>query len=89
MKNAPMRKVSVYHSRSPQRRGLNNRCRIRLTWPRSAAKTPIWQVKELATSTLVLTMANGMLIRSPWICQSGHGPGQRRLATLVTFRIVK
>ncbi|MCY1553363.1 hypothetical protein D9M68_898380 [compost metagenome] len=28
---------------------------------RSAAKTPIWQVKELATRTMVLTSANGKL----------------------------
>ena len=59
-----MRKVSVYHSRSPQRGRLNSDP-VRLTCARSAANTPIWQVKELATSTLVLAIANGMLSRSP------------------------
>src|SRR3954454_20237939 len=46
------------HSRSPQLRGL----RIdptRPTWPRSAAKTPSWQVSDDSTRIVVLTEANG------------------------------
>ena len=77
MKNAPIRKVSTYHSRRPQARMLSSDP-VRLTWPRSAAKTPIWQVKELATSTVVLTIANGMLIISVEVSQSGSVPAADR-----------
>src|SRR6476659_3016061 len=87
MKNAPIRNVSVYHSRSPQRRGLNSDP-VRLTCARSAANTPIWQVNELATRILVLKIANGMLIKSPWDCQSGTVP-VAAACELVTFRMVK
>ena len=34
---------------------------MRPTWPRSAAKTPSWQVSDDSTSTVVLTDANGTL----------------------------
>src|SRR6185312_927348 len=87
MKNAPIRNVSVYHSRRPQPRGLNSDP-VRLTCARSAANTPIWQVNELATNTLVLKIANGILIKSPWVCQRGSVP-VAAACELVTFRMVK
>ncbi len=34
---------------------------MRPTWPRSAAKTPSWQVAEDSTRIVVLTAANGTL----------------------------
>ena len=61
---------------------------MRLTWARSAAKTPIWQVNELATSTLVFRMANGMLSLSVEIFQRVSMPAAAACA-LVTLRMVK
>src|SRR3954453_18940630 len=46
------------HSRSPQLRGSMTEP-FRPTWPRSAAKTPSWQVSDDSTRTVVLTEANG------------------------------
>src|SRR3954464_6780084 len=45
------------HSRSPQLRGLRMEP-VRPTWPRSAAKTPSWQVADDSTRIVVLTAAN-------------------------------
>ena len=59
MKKAPRPKVRKYHSRRPHRPKFSTEP-VRPTWPRSAAKTPIWQVNELDTSTAVFAMANGM-----------------------------
>src|SRR5882757_3464007 len=47
MNTAPMMKVTMNHERSF------------FTSPRSAAKTPIWQVNEESTRTVVFTEANG------------------------------
>src|SRR6476469_1081848 len=87
MKNEPMMKVSVYHSRRPHRR-IASSDPARLTWPRSAAKTPIWQVKELATRTLVLRIANGTLSSAVSVCQSDSTPAWAAWE-FVTLRIVK
>src|SRR5580692_10724705 len=54
-----IRNVSTYHSRSPQRIGLKMPA-VRLTWPRSIANTPIWQVTLDASSTRVLVVASGI-----------------------------
>src|SRR3954471_3899912 len=48
------------HSRRPQPLTLNTEPE-RPTWPRSAAKTPSWQVAEDRTRTVVFTAANGTL----------------------------
>ena len=77
----------MYHSRRPQPL-IPASEPVRLTCPRSAANTPIWQVKELATSTVVLTMANGMFSIAVSVCHSGSVPFGAAWA-LVTLRIVK
>src|SRR3954471_21906331 len=46
------------HSRSPHPRGSAME-RLRPTCPRSAAKTPSWQVTDDSTRIVVLTAANG------------------------------
>src|SRR3954471_375016 len=46
------------HTPSPQPRTLRM-LPVRPTWPRSAAKTPSWQVSEDSTRIVVLTAANG------------------------------
>ena len=51
-------KDSTYHSRSPQFMKLKIDP-VRLTWPRSTANTPIWQVTLDATSTMVFALASG------------------------------
>src|SRR5664279_192495 len=48
MKNEPIRNVMTNHIRS------------RTTSPFSAAKTPSWQVTDDSTSTVVLSVENGM-----------------------------
>src|SRR5688500_20321820 len=55
-----MRNVRVNHSFMPQRVNCSGPP-LRRGWSRSAAKTPIWQVKELATRTIVFTSAKGKL----------------------------
>ena len=87
MKNEPMKKVSTYHSRRPQPRMLA-RPPVRFTWPRSAANTPIWQVNELATRTLVLMIANGTFSSAVWVSHRDGTPAAAAWA-LVTLRIVK
>src|ERR1700761_8220310 len=52
----------------------------RLTWPRSTANTPIWQVTDDSTRTVVLVEPSGML---RWAM------GQGRPWPLSTERIVK
>jgi hypothetical protein len=51
------------HSRSPQPRGSSIEP-VRPTWPRSAAKTPSWQVTDDSTRIVVLTAAKGTLSSS-------------------------
>src|SRR5215217_5024788 len=59
-KKAPMMNVRVNHSFIPHR--VNWRCPPeRRGCSLSAAKTPIWQVNELATRTMVFTSAKGKL----------------------------
>ena len=58
---------------------LEARSPVRPTWPRSAAKTPSWQVSEESTRTVVLTAANGTLSFS---VSCAHRSGE-------TARIVK
>src|SRR3954451_16454847 len=66
------------HSRRPQPETLSTEPE-RPTWPRSAAKTPSWQVSEDSTRIVVLTAANGTLSFSVfWAHSSG-----------LTARIVK
>src|SRR3954465_507412 len=57
------------HSRSPQLRGLNSEP-MRPTCPRSAAKTPSWQVTEESTRIVVLTAAKGTLSFSVFCAHS-------------------
>lgn len=57
MNTAPMKKVSQYHSRIPQRAGLNGEP-VRPTKPFSARNTPIWHVMELSTRIKVVTIEN-------------------------------
>ena len=52
---------------------------VRPTWPRSAAKTPSWQVTDDSTRIVVLTAANGTLSSS---VSCAHSSG-------LTERIVK
>src|SRR3954447_20497161 len=66
------------HSRSPQPRGLRIEP-ARPTWPRSAAKTPSWQVSDDSTRIVVLTEANGTFSFAVF---SAHSAG-------LTDRIVK
>ena len=44
---------------------------MRPTWPRSAAKTPSWQVSEDSTRTVVLTAANGTSSSAVFWAHSG------------------
>ena len=76
-KNAPIRNVRTNHSRRPHLR-TSSADPFRPTWPRSAAKTPAWQVNECSTSTVVLTAANGTL-SSPCPVPTGSCPLARRL----------
>ena len=46
---------------APMMNVMMNQRRSLATSPRSAAKTPIWQVTELSTRIRVLVSANGML----------------------------
>ena len=87
MKKAPIKNVRMYHSRSPQLLMLASEP-VRLTCPFSAAKTPIWQVNELATSTAVLKIANGMLSISVEVCHKVSVPAAAAWP-LVMLRIVK
>src|SRR5215207_2206213 len=87
MKNAPITSVSTYHSRRPHCR-MAPKEPVRLTCPRSAAKTPIWHVKELATRTLVFKIANGMFSLSVSNCQSVSTPSWAAWE-LETLRTVK
>src|SRR3954464_15521435 len=66
------------HSRSPQLRGLRMEP-TRPTCPRSAAKTPSWQVADDSTRIVVLTAANGTL---RWVVLCAHRAG-------LTARMVK
>src|SRR3954465_10932694 len=66
------------HSRNPQPRGSKNAL-VRPTWPRSAAKTPSWQVSDDSTRIVVLTEANGTFSFAVF---SAHSAG-------LTDRIVK
>ena len=50
------------HSRRPQPLTLNSEPE-RPTWPRSAAKTPSWQVSEESTRIAVFAVANGTFSR--------------------------
>src|SRR5579885_2929298 len=59
-KMAPMMNVRRNHSFMPQRVNCSTPP-LRRGSSRSAAKTPIWQVKELDTRTIVFTSANGKL----------------------------
>ncbi len=54
-----MRKESTYHSRSPHFMKFQMLA-TRLIWPRSTANTPIWQVTDDNTSTVVLVEPSGM-----------------------------
>src|ERR1700730_17040666 len=74
-----MRNERMYHSRRPHFQNLT-RLAVRLTWSRSIAKTPIWQVTLDNTSTVVLIDAR---VRSR--CAIGHGSDW----PLSTERIVK
>src|SRR3954451_3372534 len=87
MKNAPRPKVREYHSRRPHRLKFSTEP-VRPTWPRSAAKTPIWQVNELETSTAVFAMANGMFSSSVEVVHS-DGTFASAAWAAVTLRIVK
>src|SRR3954468_2388079 len=69
MKKAPMRNVRVIHSFMPQR-FTRHSAPLRCGWNRSAAQTPIWQVTDDSTRTVVLTMANGRLSFSVWMAHS-------------------
>ena len=57
------------HSRRPHPR-TSSSDPVRPTWPRSAAKTPSWQVSDDSTRTVVLTEANGMLSSAVFWSQS-------------------
>src|SRR3712207_5963875 len=57
------------HSRSPQPLMLRT-LPLRPTWPRSAAKTPSWQVSEDSTRIVVFAVANGTLSSSVSCAQS-------------------
>src|SRR3954447_18035293 len=63
------------HSRSPQPRGLNSEP-MRPTCPRSAAKTPSWQVAEESTRIVVLTAAKATLSFSVF-CSHSSGLTER------------
>ena len=56
------------HSRSPQPLICSSEP-VRPTWPRSAAKTPSWQVSEDSTRIVVLTGANGTFSSSVFSAQ--------------------
>ena len=58
MKNAPITNVIMNHIRS------------RMTSPFSAANTPIWQVTDDSTRTVVLTVENGMFSSLGSVAQS-------------------
>ena len=47
--------MSQNHSTMPQ--PSHPRLRVEYGWKRSAAKTPIWQVTDESTRTIVLTVA--------------------------------
>src|SRR3954454_10567535 len=66
------------HSRSPHPR-TEKTDPARPTWPRSAAKTPSWQVREESTRIVVLTAAKGTFSFSVF---TDHSSG-------LTERIVK
>src|SRR3954470_22697144 len=57
------------HSRRPQPETLKTEPE-RPTWPRSAAKTPSWQVSEDKTRIVVLTAAKGTLSFSVFCAHS-------------------
>src|SRR3954451_7907067 len=78
MNTAPMLEVRTNHSRRPQPLTRNTEP-VRPTWPRSAAKTPSWQVADDSTRIVVLTEANGTL---RWVVLCAHKAG-------LTERIVK
>src|SRR5215469_10934311 len=78
-KYRPMRNVSTYHSRRPH--ALNCQTRpVRLTCPRSTAKTPSWQVTLDSRRTMVL-IDSSVTSR----CAPGHGSP----SPLITDRTVK
>src|SRR5690242_3177448 len=78
MNTAPMTYVRMNHSRRPQPLTFRTEP-VRPTWPRSAAKTPSWQVTEESTRIVVFAVANGMLRSSVLLAQSSG----------LTARIVK
>src|SRR5258708_39028962 len=78
-KYRPMRNERMYHSRRPHFQNFRTLA-VRLTWSRSIAKTPIWQVTLDNTSTVVLIDA-----RVGSLCAIGHGSDW----PLSTERIVK
>src|SRR5918995_6752369 len=71
MKKAPIRYVRVIHSFMPHRLTAS-RPPVRRGWNRSAAHTPIWQVTEESTSTVVLMAAN---VRLRIGVRSAHSSG--------------
>src|SRR6516164_6008285 len=79
MKYRPIRKDSTYHSRSPHVLGFQT-LPVRLIWPRSTAKTPIWHVTLDSSSTTVLIVPS---------VRSRCAPGQGRPSPLSTERMVK
>ena len=74
-----MKKVRTYHSRRPHCIGLKTDP-TRLTWPRSAANTPIWQVTLDSSSTVVFVAPSAM---------SRCAPGQGSPCPLSTDLMVK
>src|SRR5664279_1053985 len=83
---APMRKVSVYHSRIPHDVTFK-RLPVRDARMCSAAWTPSWQVTELSTRISVFTAAYRMSSRPCPYFHSEVVPGAA--AELVTLRTVK
>ena len=57
--------MSTYHSRRPQLIGWKIDL-VRLTWPRSTANTPIWQVTLDSSSTVVFDRAERDVQVSAW-----------------------
>src|SRR6478752_1230091 len=76
MKIAPITKVMTNHERSF------------FTSPRSAAKTPIWQVKEESTRIVVLVAEKGTLSALACSCQKA-GPVTDRSVKYIAKRAAK
>src|SRR5438309_2975910 len=58
---------------------ITNQRRSFFTSPRSAAKTPSWQVSEESTRIVVLTDANGTFKCWFWLCQKAVPVTDRRV----------